>query len=163
MGDQRVLCWDLRAVFVSVHLMKRAASASWGVPPSEAWDVPQAVIDYEDDDPVVPPGQHLVNELLDMYATGVLPATRLCSLCPWAMLAALFTKTSLRPCSAEALSSIGFRPFGSTVVQRPGTDALSRRRREGAGFDRDDAAPRKLTSGSRGPSRCCKFVERPDD
>ena len=89
-------------MFVSVLLMKRAASASWDVPPSEAWDVPQAPIDYEDDDLVVPPGQHLVNELLEMYAAGVLPATRLCSLCRWAKMAGveeaapytLSTKTS---------------------------------------------------------------------
>ena len=82
--------------------MKRAASASWNVPPSEAWDVPDAAIDNEADDPVVPPGQHLVNELLEMYATEVLPATRLRSLCHWAMMAgveeavpyALCTKTS---------------------------------------------------------------------
>ena len=74
---------DHPAVFVSVLLMKRAASASWDVPPSEAWDVPQAPIDYEDDDLIVPPGQYLVNELLEMYAAGVLPATRLCSLCRW--------------------------------------------------------------------------------
>ena len=85
-------------MFVSVLLMKRAASASWDVPPSEAWDVPQAPIDYEDDDLVVPPGQYLVNELLEMYAAGVLPATRLCSLCLWAVEEAapyaLSTKTS---------------------------------------------------------------------
>ena len=72
------------------------------MPPSEAWDVPEAAIDFEHDDPVVPPGQHLVNELLETYATGVLPATRLCSSCHWAMMArveeaapyALCTKTS---------------------------------------------------------------------
>ena len=82
--------------------MKRAASASWDVPPSEAWDVPEAAIDYEDDGLVVPPGQHVVNEFLEMYAAWVLPATRLCSLCHQAMMAgveeaapyALCTKTS---------------------------------------------------------------------
>ena len=67
--------------------------------------MPQAPIDHEDDDPVVPPGQRLVNELLEMYASGVF-CQRLVSapLCHWAMMAgveeadryALSTKTSGR-------------------------------------------------------------------